>query len=462
VWIAARLVWEFAHCTPQDKFVFIIVLILLQCTGPRVECILLSLIYGISENTVSPNELSDVVVDLTCLRYFHAYCAQLSNQAAAANSNALVSLSSGSHHHGSTSKKSSSGLAIFNYSSINEGLHIPRSSSGWQLQQDQNVNEGLENILFFWFDVMKFKQLIKDVREGVSHTPSSPTGNGSHNQHGKHSQSGIGSNSNNDNNNNAQQHQPLIPRDMVSVAMFAQDLCSMYMSESGPLALPSEVCSNRERNQIRTYVLQVVHAYLPNQEEEGYGSSSYEYDSYHISTSYSINDLRRGGANGNAAVNTSHNDSNIMDDNNSEGGDNSSEHNNYNDNTDGNNNNDDDDDDDDGNERMTDDQVQKRLLELFSKPSRVATEKLESLMNSFKTSTLFNELNHILRMKAEGKQRSLYRDLISSGCSICTKCRRWRAEQKFAKTSPSITPALHNFIRKEKEKKRKATAVNVL
>lgn len=33
IWIAARLTWEFAHCHDKDKFIFIIVLILLQCTG---------------------------------------------------------------------------------------------------------------------------------------------------------------------------------------------------------------------------------------------------------------------------------------------------------------------------------------------------------------------------------------------------------------------------------------------
>src|SRR3989338_4326427 len=47
IWIAARLVWEFAYCSDepdQSKThgLFIFVLIILQCTGPRLECILLS------------------------------------------------------------------------------------------------------------------------------------------------------------------------------------------------------------------------------------------------------------------------------------------------------------------------------------------------------------------------------------------------------------------------------------
>lgn len=338
-----------------------------------MECILLSFIYGISENTVSLNELSDILVDVTGLRYFHAFCAQLSNNQSA-----------------NTEQAQSNQISSF-FSIASKKLQPTHDTISTSIPL--NSNEVYDNLLFFWFDVMKLKQMTEEMRNGaIISLPTVDT-------------------------------PPETPhvRDMSSLIRYARELCTQYMSESGALSLPVEVCSNRDRNQIRTFVLQLTQLHLPNAaDEEGYIGGSWEGDNNNHSPLSGFlvqedSDSRSGRSEASGE-----------------------------------------DQEEEEGEKMSDEEIRRNLVDMFSKPAIVALLKLEGLMDQFKQSMLYNELNHILRMKTEGRQRSLYRDICSSLVLWCTRCNRHRMERSFANSSSSVTPQLYNFIAKEKENKRKA------
>lgn len=331
---------------------------------------MLSFIFGTSENTISPNQLSDVLVDLTCLRYFHAYCVHNAESPAAVASKGLSLATIFSR---SASRKS--------YNTASVAL---------------KSNEPYDNLLFFWFDVMRFKQLVIE------------------------SQSGKSPNTTNTTSEPSEQHSPMIKKDICTVIRSAQDICSTYLSESGVLALSPEILSNRERNEIRTYVLDLVAHYLPN--EEGY-SSGYDYE---VSTAYSINEMEQfKGVRKNSGPKLEEKSSESSD---SDASDKESE--------------------------MDDNDVENRLVALFSKPAKAASDKLEGLMATFKESDLYSELIHVLRMKAVGKQRSLYRDIVQSVLNVC--CSKFRSVET---SSSKISANVYIFVRREKEKKRRNSTV---
>ncbi|KAG2378420.1 hypothetical protein C9374_008307 [Naegleria lovaniensis] len=122
VWIASRLCWEFIQCQSSDStsiVIFVLLSIAEQCSGPRMSSILLSIIFGISEDTVSPSNLADMLQDVTCLRYFTTYCAERDN---------------------------------------------PTQSN----ENDREVNMAeYDNLVFFWFDMYQLKALIlQNDKEG--------------------------------------------------------------------------------------------------------------------------------------------------------------------------------------------------------------------------------------------------------------------------------------------------------
>lgn len=90
-----------------------------QCSGPRMSSILLSIIFGISEDTVSPSNLADMLHDVTCLRYFTTYCAERDN-----------------------------------------------STQSSEVDKEVNTAE-YDNLVFFWFDLYQLKALIlQNDKEG--------------------------------------------------------------------------------------------------------------------------------------------------------------------------------------------------------------------------------------------------------------------------------------------------------
>jgi hypothetical protein len=308
IWIAARLVWEFAYCSDdpeQSKThgLFIFILIILQCTGPRLECVLLSIIFGIAENTVSPNTLRDVLSDMTCLRYFKEYCAAL---------------------------------------------------------------EESDLLLYFWFDVMRAKVALKKKIETMKESQS-------------RSLSGETS--------------PQTSTDIEfygqKIRQYVREISTYYMSETGPLSLNRfQVFSNRERNAIRTFVLQARFRNIDRALEHSDDEDDEEIEEDELEREDSANDSE-----------SSETDSlNIDSDTITQSSGSETQY-----------------------RRLWRSKYkqearrleeERKLVRLLGKSQLAAYRKLEQKMAPFKNSNMFQEMCHVLRMKAVSNQRSLYRDLI--------------------------------------------------
>lgn len=348
-WIIARVLWEFGECNLKSqgsRIFFISLLVFLQCTGPRIECILLSIIYGIAENTVSPNTLRDVFVDLTMLRYFKEFCANKTN---------LVI--------------KQTDLSLTGYSSS---------------EQQVEYEFDYDDLLFFWYDVQKMrmavekrKVLIEEYRKAVK-------------------QQGSG----NESTTSPEQLMKQIDTCKRQTIEMARELCSTYFSESAPMPIHrSGIITNIQRNRIRTIVLQEVYM----SEDEDYRSEESESDDTSVGVPSAVDSSDSDGESAaSPPIKTPFNPIIYANSNNYSsisGNSVSSSH------------------------AVVDDEVAKqlnkdlKLLAMFSEPQRVAFQKLNQLMNQFQSSLLFQELIHVLRMKAVSKSRSLYKDILNRAVS---------------------------------------------
>lgn len=121
VWIVSRLCWEFTQCQQSESqsiIIFVLLSIAEQCSGPRMSSILLSIIFGISEDTVSPSTLFDMFQDVTCLRYFTTYCSERDS-----------------------------------------------TVSNKEPQEEKPLPIEYDNLVFFWFDIYQLKELIMKEEE---------------------------------------------------------------------------------------------------------------------------------------------------------------------------------------------------------------------------------------------------------------------------------------------------------
>ncbi|KAL0482260.1 hypothetical protein AKO1_011118, partial [Acrasis kona] len=304
-WITARLLWEFTECSGDTKkdSMFILLLILLQCTGPRLECILLSIIYGVSENTVTPNSLSDVFVDMTCLRYFKEFCAQ-SNES--------------------------------------------------------------DSLLYFWFDVMRAKIALSKKEEALDQTK-------------------------NESQLTDDQMKALLD-DIefygTKIRQYVREICNNYMSEAGPLSIHKfNVCSNKERNAIRTFVLRMKYGngnFDPVSEDDDEDNECEEEDLY-VEEFCNDDDL--------SPMSSEHSDMHSMSSNNSYSRRKKFE------------------------KKIKLQKIkldeERRMVRCLSKSQLMSYRALETTMTPFRSSNMYQEMRYVLRMKAVGHQRSLYRDLMS-------------------------------------------------
>jgi hypothetical protein len=487
--VVARIIWEFGECNWDDKasrVLFISLLVIMECSGPRIECILLSLIYGIAENTVSPNSLRDVFVDLVSLKYFREYCFQLSLKQShrrrgklygTISNETMDHLTTPIHNNNNNNNNREDYDEQRKYGSIVwNGYHWLRKIFVKNLSRVQdrskNIDQSntmthesdilldrrdnfiesfndeyeLDDLLFFWFDVQKMRDVMEKRRSVV----------GEYNKLVQQLKQSISS-----------PYAPIVDRQTIyekceqlkpqiefyrnKIFQYAREICSIYFSESAPLPIQrSGIVTNFQRNRIRTIVLQEAYATSDEDEEDAADAEEEEdpmYEEYnnheHDSDSNNSVDERTGNSN---SVRSAQNSDSEMD----HFADNTSGNRLHfktcsmsNNNTHNNNNN-------KGNNGCTttigDETVtllfiqsnrEEKVLKLFMEPQAIALQKLNRVMNGFKNSTLFQELNHVLRMKAVSKSRSLYRDILNrlfilsgvylrkcySGlCSICCSC----------------------------------------
>lgn len=340
----ARFFWEFLHCSDETSgthILFILLLIILQCTGPRLECILLSIIYGIAENTVSPNTLYDVMTDMTCLRYFKEFCAQ---------------------------------------------------------------NEGADILLYFWFDVMRAKVALKKKTEIMTNMQ-----NRSFTDHS--------SDPNDSQANDVEFYGQ-------KVRQYVREICANYMSESGPLSLNQfHICSNRERNAIRTFVLQLKwhtsdgSKALEHSDDEDF-DEEIDDDNGEVHV--------RAASQSQSSDNSSDSDTSALFDSHDSLTQGSGI----------------------GDSRylrmwrskkkaeLRKLEEERRLVRMLGKSQLVAYRKLEQLMASFRGSNMFQEMCHVLRMRAVSNQRSLYRDLMAR---LSTQLKKFVGEIISFLSRPRIT-----------------------
>lgn len=390
IWIIARVLWEFGDCNlnaQSSRIIFVTLLIFLQCSGPRVECILLSIIYGIAENTVSPNRLSDVFVDLVALRYFKEFCVNKS-MTSENTLDATPETPSNDSNTGNTGRltlwRRVSNLMCCRTSYDNE-LQINNSNKMNQKKQ-QNCEFDYDDLLFFWFDVQKMRMAIEKRKTLLDE----------YHKIMKRSQFGEC-----ESPSTIDVLKQQIDFYKKKILEYARDLCSTYFSESAPLPIHrSGIISNIQRNRIRTIVLQ--EAYM-SEDEEGKSEEESESDDTSASAASDAYSSDSDADSVNAtpikiSFNTHQNNNNNYS---SISGNSGS-----------------------GTLVIDDDAVVKqdeliksnkemRILKLFAEPQRVAYQKLTQLMNEFQSSLLFQELTHVLRMKAVSRSRSLYKDILN-------------------------------------------------
>lgn len=152
VWIAARLLWQFADCS-IDSYVSYnilkVIFIILECSGPRIDCILLSVVYGLAENTATPNNFEDLVSNSLVVPILKDYCTKHWHvEYRGRQRNKSKEIISAVSHMISTSNRGE----YTQLSNHNPVIHYNKSSLS------------CEDILYFWYDV----QRLKDYRHNHS------------------------------------------------------------------------------------------------------------------------------------------------------------------------------------------------------------------------------------------------------------------------------------------------------
>jgi hypothetical protein len=402
--IIARMMWEFGSCSFDDRssrFMFICILIVMECTGPRIECILLSVIYGIAENTIQPNTLKEVMTDLVTLRYFKEFCSGYNthHQHTANNNDSYHNSGRGyddddededgkrrgswwlwcfrsggtkeeeeqSHlqpRHRYDSQEALSEEIFSSRNSIgNNIITIGSSNTGTGAVGVNGNRRSYDDLLFFWFDVQKMREVtkkrknaIQELQQALKQQPQ-----------------------NND--------QILLLKSQIEfytrkIYIYAREICSLYLSESAPFSIHRwSVFTNIQRNRIRTLVLQQQNeSESERDEEDDEDDDDDDSDTSSSEEGYSSESMSSSPPTHSSLSTTKLASSN----------DNNNKH-----------------------SILLQYSKEEKLLQLLAEPQQKAYTKLANIMHSFRESTLYQELTHVLRMKAVSKSRSLYRDIAS-------------------------------------------------
>jgi hypothetical protein len=147
IWIAARLVWEFAECSDSSNispYILKASLIILECSGPRIDCLILSIIYGLAENTATPKNFEEFVTNSLLIPFLKEHCSRAEKRDKDIEYGFLSSLLFCFKNKKTMDFEEKSYLLDKHRGGYNHG----------------NSKLESETILYFWYDVQKCKEKI--------------------------------------------------------------------------------------------------------------------------------------------------------------------------------------------------------------------------------------------------------------------------------------------------------------
>lgn len=154
VWVTARVIWQFTDCStpfnssPIMTFFLKVIYVIMECSGPRIDCLLLSIVYGLAENTVTPKRFEELVGNSLVVPILKDYCAK--------------------HWHVPVSEQNKGGTGQKIYDTVSNFVKLSPTESGSAeysklssarrpAVQYRHPPLSYEDILYFWYDVQRLR-----------------------------------------------------------------------------------------------------------------------------------------------------------------------------------------------------------------------------------------------------------------------------------------------------------------